>query len=152
MGLEEETGANFISEDHKMMINIRYTSNLILHFQNNFVGQFDLSMPQFNILRILRGAKEAISVQTIKDRMIEKSPNTTRLLDKLLEKQLITREQSMCDRRCYFITITQKGLAILAEIDEDIDGSSLIPGVLTQEEAATLNQLLDKLRTGYISK
>ena len=152
MGLEQEIGAKFISENHKMMVNIRHTANVILQHQNKFVEEFDLSMPQFNILRILRGAREAITVQTIKDRMIEKSPNTTRLLDKLMDKRLISRTQSENDRRSFYISITAKGLAILAEIDLKIEGSSLIPNILENEEAVLLNHLLDKLRAGYSSK
>jgi Transcriptional regulators len=152
MGLEQEIGARFVSENHKMMVNVRYTSSVILHHQNKFVEEFDLTMPQFNILRILRGAKEPITVQTIKDRMIEKSPNTTRLLDKLMDKKLISRTQSENDRRSFFISITPKGLAILSDIDTKIEGSSLIPNILDNEEAILLNQLLDKLRAGYCSK
>ena len=152
MNLEEEIGAKFKSENHKMMVNLRYTSNVILQNQNHFVGEFDLTMPQFNILRILRGANEPIAVQTIKDRMIEKSPNLSRLLDKLLDKDLISRTQSQSDRRSFYIKITSKGLHVLGEIDQKIDGSSLIPGYLDLEEVQMLNKLLDKLRSGYTSK
>lgn len=147
--IDEEINTKFNSPQQKVMVNIRYTSNYLGNFQNKFMGTYDLSMAQFNILRILRGAKEAINVNTVKDRMIEKSPNTTRLMDKLLDKKLIERERCEDDRRVVFVKISEDGLKILEKIDVEMKGSSLIPNILTDEEANTLSHLLDKLRAGY---
>lgn len=147
--IDEEINTKFNSPQQKVMVNIRYTSNYLGNFQNKFMGTYDLSMAQFNILRILRGAKEAINVNTVKDRMIEKSPNTTRLMDKLLDKKLIERERCEDDRRVVFVKISEEGLKLLEKIDVEMKGSSLIPNILTDEEANTLSHLLDKLRAGY---
>ena len=89
MKIEERVKANFSSEQQKVIINLRITSNFIAACQQQFMDRFDLTLPQFNILRILRGAKGPINVNTVKDRMIERSPNTTRLMDKLIDKGLI---------------------------------------------------------------
>jgi DNA-binding MarR family transcriptional regulator len=113
------------------------------------MNQYDLSMPQFNILRILRGAGEAINVNTVKDRMIEKSPNTTRLMDKLIDKGLIERTRCEDDRRVVFVKISENGLSVLSEIDKNTDINLLINAGLTDEEANTLSDLLDKTRTSY---
>lgn len=152
MSLEEEVGTEFITERQKLMVNLRFTANMVSSTQTVFMQQFGLTMPQFNILRILRGAKKAITIQMIKDRMIEKSPNTTRLIDKLLEKRLIVKYQSVEDRRNFFISITKKGNAVLAEIDSIFIGSILVPDVMEEEEVQQLNELLDKLRSSYRSK
>ena len=110
------------------------------------MSRYDLSMAQFNILRILRGAKDMINVNTVKDRMIEKSPNTTRLMDKLIDKGLIERTRCTEDRRVVYVKISDQGLELLAEIDRDHDVNALIQANLTDEEATTLSDLLDKVR------
>ena len=84
-----------------------------------FFKPFGISPQQFNILRILRGAGEAIKVQTIKERMLERAPNATRLMDKLCDKQLIRRLPCPDDRRVVHIEITTKGLTLLNEISKE---------------------------------
>ncbi len=152
MSLEEEVGAKFISSRQEMMVNVRYTANLIASAQNVFMHQYGITMAQFNILRILRGAKTPITIQTIKSKMIEKSPNTTRLIDKLLEKGLVVKNQSIDDRRNFFIGITKKGSSVLAEIDAIFIGSILVPDIMEEEEVQQLNSLLDKLRSAFRSQ
>ena len=129
-------------------IQSRYTSNFLSTIQNSFMANYGLSMAQFNILRILRGAGDSLAVNTVKERMIEKSPNTTRLMDKLIAKGLITRERCSDDRRVVYIKISKQGLALLADIDVayEKDNSNFLKVDLTDEEANTLNDLLDKLR------
>lgn len=147
MEIGQEINTKFKSLQQKVIINIRHTSNWMASQQNSYMAKYDLTMPQFNILRILRGANEVISVNTIKDRMIEKSPNTTRLMDKLIEKELIERVRCEKDRRVVYVAITQKGQDLLAEIDETFDESFLYTKNLTDEESETLSNLLDKLRS-----
>jgi DNA-binding MarR family transcriptional regulator len=110
------------------------------------MSKHDISMPQFNILRILRGAKGELSINTIKERMIEKSPNTTRLMDKLIDKELIERYRDDCDKRIIKAKITNKGLDLLAAIDVEFEDELLLINVLSNEEAEQLSNLLDKLR------
>jgi DNA-binding MarR family transcriptional regulator len=152
MKIEEELNQNkFQNIQHKAMVNIRFTSNFISNIQNSFLNTYGLTEPQFNILRILRGAKGELNINTIKERMIEKSPNLTRLMDKLDAKNFIIRSNSADDRRVVFAEITEIGLEILAVLDEAINKKKniLLPSSLTDEEAETLCLLLDKIREAY---
>lgn len=149
MKIEEAIQSKIENPQVRAVVNIRYTSNWMSTTQNNFMSQFSLTMPQFNILRILRGAKGSITVNTVKQRMVEKSPNTTRLMDKLIDKNLIERERCKNDRRVVFVNISGKGLKLLAQIDEALQKSSeeiLVMNNLTDDEAHKLSELLDKLR------
>jgi DNA-binding MarR family transcriptional regulator len=145
MKIEEIIKAKFKNEHHKAIVNIRYTSNWIGAYHNKQLGKFDLSLPQFNILRILRGANESLSIKIVKQRMLEKSPNTTRLIDKLISKGMVDRSRCDDDRRVVNIEITKKGLKLLSDIDVVFDDMSLGEN-LTIEEANLLNILLNKLR------
>lgn len=148
MEIGKEIKSKFKTPQQKAFVNLRYTSNWILKKQNSFMSKFDLTMPQFNILRILRGAGEGVflSVNTIKSRMVEISPNTTRLMDKLLDKKLIERERSPKDKRIVNVCITNLGIQILSEIDIEFDKELTMTDLLTNEEAEILSGILDKLR------
>jgi DNA-binding MarR family transcriptional regulator len=146
MKIDEELKSSFKSPQQRAVVNIRYTSNFLGNIQSHFMSRYDLSMAQFNISRILRGAKDMINVNTVKDRMIEKSPNTTRLMDKLIDKGLIERTRCTEDRRVVYVKISEQGLELLAEMDRDHDVNALIQANLTDEEATTLSDLLDKVR------
>lgn len=150
MKIDDETKTNFQSPQVKAIVNIRHTANTLANFQNNFMSEFDLSMPQFNILRILRGAKKEINVNNVKERMIEKSPNTTRLMDKLVEKDLIERYRCEEDRRVVFVKISEKGLELLKVIDVKFADSSFSPKGLSDDDANLLSDLLDKLRSEFV--
>lgn len=150
MKIEEAINTNFISEQQKAIVNIRYTSNWLSNIQNSFMKEFDLTMPQFNVLRILRGAKQALNIQTIKDRMVEKSPNSTRLLDKLEAKSFILRCNDSEDKRAVMVSITEGGLAVLNKIDEELKDKDFFNVSLSDKEAELLSNLLDKLRLGSI--
>ncbi len=152
MKIEEELNQNkFQNIQHKAMVNIRFTSNFISNIQNSFLNSYGLTEPQFNILRILRGAKGELNINTIKERMIEKSPNLTRLMDKLDTKKFIIRSISADDRRVVFAEITEIGLEILTVLDAAINEKKniLVPDSLTDGEAETLSLLLDKVREAY---
>jgi DNA-binding MarR family transcriptional regulator len=146
MKIDEELKSSFKSPQQRVIVNIRYTSNFLGNVQNQFMSKYDLSMAQFNILRILRGAKDMINVNTVKERMIEKSPNTTRLMDKLIDKGLIERTRCTEDRRVVYVKISEQGLGLLDEMDKDLDVNTLIQANLTDEEATILSDLLDKVR------
>ena len=149
MKIEDIIQTNFKSSQQKAIVNLRYTSNFLGNIQNNFMAQYDLTMPQFNILRILRGAKSALNVNSVKDRMVEKSPNTTRLMDKLIEKGLIERVRCNEDRRVVYVEITKKGLQLLVEIDIKLDANSIMNLNLTDQESEILSDLLDKVRASF---
>lgn len=140
----KDINSKFKNNRTKALINIKYTANWINSQENEFFRPYGISPQQFNILRILRGAGEAIKVQVIKDRMIERAPNATRLMDKLCDKNLIARVRCEHDRRVVFISITKDGLKLLEEIDINTGLDFL--NKLSEEEAATLSDLLDKIR------
>lgn len=150
MEKKSELDGRFQSETHKAIINIRVASNIIGASFSKFMADFDLSMAQFNILRILRGAKEPLTINTVKERMIEKSPNTTRLIDKLLEKGLIKKFQCMEDRRQTYLHITEGGLDLLTSIDERNDFPSQVLATISEEESKVLNDLLDKVKESFL--
>ncbi|QTD37516.1 MarR family transcriptional regulator [Polaribacter batillariae] len=142
--ISKDIQSNFKDEKTKALINIKYTANWLNSKENDFFKPYGISPQQFNILRILRGAKKEIKVQVIKDRMIERAPNATRLMDKLCEKNLIERIRCEHDRRVVYVKITQEGLALLSKIDVNKNLSFLEN--LTEKEANQLSNLLDKIR------
>jgi DNA-binding MarR family transcriptional regulator len=148
MKIEDAIQSKFPSSQVKAIVNLRYTANYVGAIQNSFMTGFGLTMPQFNILRILRGAGTEITVNTVKDRMIEKSPNTTRLMDKLIDKGFISRTRCGDDRRVVYVQISKLGLDLLAEIDVKFEDEEekFIPSQLSKSDAEKLSELLDKLR------
>jgi DNA-binding MarR family transcriptional regulator len=142
--ISKDIQSNFPSEKVKALINIKYTANWLLNKEITFFKPYGISPQQYNILRILRGAGEAIKVQLVKERMIERSPNTTRLLDKLYDKKLITRYRCKVDRRVVYIEISDEGLLLLSEIDR-VEKSGFLNNI-TDDEAILLSGLLDKIR------
>ena len=142
--LAKDINSKFENNCIKALLNIIYTSNWITSCQNEFFKPYGISPQQYNVLRILRGANEPLRVQTIKDRMLERAPNATRLMDKLCAKSYIERLPSEHDRRVVQIAITQHGLDLLNEIPKDINRDLLKN--LSEEEAEILSNLLDKMR------
>ena len=114
--ISKDINSTFPSNKVKALINIKYTANWLNSHQNTFFKPFGISPQQFNILRILKGAGEPLKVQTIKDRMVERAPNATRLMDKLCAKKLISRLPCPDDRRVVHIEITNSGLKLLEKI------------------------------------
>ncbi len=142
--ISKDINSSFPNSKIKALLNIIYTANWISSNQNAFFKPFGISPQQFNILRILRGAGDPIKVQTIKERMLERAPNATRLMDKLCDKQLIERLPCPDDRRVVHIQITNKGLDLINEISKEFKEDLLEN--LTEEESKQLSDLLDKIR------
>ena len=139
----------FASEYQKLGVNLLFTSGWIEAKHSALLKPFDLSIQQFNILRILRGQKgNPLSLLEISDRMIDRMSNCSRLVDKLLAKGLAERKTCPQDRRQVEITITSNGLNLLTQVDSIMPQMHRDMAVLSEEEARTLNALLDKLR-GY---
>lgn len=132
----------------KTVLNIIYTQNAVLDKFNEALKPFDISGEQFNVLRILRGQKgRPANMCVIQERMIAKTSNTTRLVDKLLLKNLVTRNVCSENRRKIEVLITEKGLKLLAELDPKIiENEDYFCDNLTIEELEQLNFLLEKLR------
>jgi DNA-binding MarR family transcriptional regulator len=138
----------FRSEHHKMLLNIIYSAGIIMGEQERFFKQYDLSPQQYNVLRILRGQHpKPASIGLLQDRMLDKMSNASRLVEKLKQKNLLTRDACENDRRQMDVCITKQGLELLAELDGKFSDVENKLSVLSKEEAETLNKLLDKLNT-----
>ncbi|SEB40338.1 DNA-binding transcriptional regulator, MarR family [Tenacibaculum sp. MAR_2009_124] len=142
--ISKDINSKFEDSRVKAFINIKYTANWIQSKENEFFKPYGISPQQYNILRILRGAKEAIKVQIIKDRMIERAPNATRLMDKLCDKNYIHRIRCEHDRRVVYINITEMGIDIMKTIDKELYFEFM--DNLSKDEAEQLSILLDKIR------
>lgn len=137
----------------RTVLNIMYTQNTMSEKFHEILKPYDLSGEQYNVLRILRGQKgNPANMSTLQERMVAKSSNTTRLIDKLLLKELVTREVCPANRRKMEILITAKGLDLLAELDPQVDAHENRYGKnLSDDELIQLNTLLEKFRK-YSSK
>lgn len=143
--IKKDINATFDNNKFKAFISIKYTANWISSREVEFFKTYGISPQQYNILRILRGAADKIKVQLVKDRMVERAPNATRLMDKLVEKNLILRSKGEVDRREVYVAISEEGLLLLSEIDKNINALNLLER-LSEEEAEQLSDLLDKIR------
>lgn len=146
--------SNFKSPHIKAVINIFYTNSWLQTIQMEIFKPFDLTIQQYNVLRILRGQHpNPITVMAIIERMLDKMSNASRLVDKLLLKGLAIRTECPNDRRAVDVKITQRGLDLLEELDIlQINWENNLRG-LTDEEALQLSDLLDKMRIPqYIKK
>ena len=135
-----------ITISKKTVLNILYTQNTLADKFNELLKPFDISNEQFNVLRILRGQKgKPANMCVIQERMVAKTSNTTRLVDKLLLKNLVTREVCPNNRRKIEVQITQKGLDLLDQLDPKvIQYEHSFSNNLSPEELAKLNLLLEK--------
>lgn len=150
MKIEEIIKSNVSLDDAKRVIlNLMYTQNVVAEKFYETIKPFDLSGEQYNVLRILRGQKgNPANMCVIQERMITKNSNTTRLIDKLLAKDLVTRNVCPENRRKMEILITEKGLALLQELDPIVAAhEQLFAQNLTPTEQAMLIELLEKFRT-----
>ena len=131
-----------------MLISLLYTANQINDQIGEALKSFDISIPQFNVLRILRGQKgKPANLGTIQDRMVSKMSNTTRLVDKLIVKELVERVICEENRRKVEISITQKGMNLLTRIDPVVDNAEkAITNKLQPEEMEKMTELLQQLR------
>jgi DNA-binding MarR family transcriptional regulator len=149
MDIGQELKSSFNSEVHKAHVNILFSSAWLRARVLQVLKPFGLTPEQYNVLRILRGSAPAsLCVKDITNRMIDRNSNTTRIIDKLEKKELARRVTARHDRRELNIFITPGGVAILGQIDEYFKIHDLSESYLTENEAAQLSHLLDKMRNG----
>ena len=151
MALENEINQRkFRTEYQKARINIIYTFNWLSGQINSIFDEWDITPTQFNILRILRGEGKPLSTLQIRQRMLDKMSDTSRIVDRLLKKGLVRKTPNGDDRRLVDVVITPKGKKLLEKIDPFEDHADKIMHNLSEEEAKTLNKLLDKLRNTMV--
>jgi len=148
MSLEHDIRqAEFGNEHHKMAVNVMFTSAWLYHRHAAHLKKFSITPEQFNVLRILRGSHpEKRMLAEISARMIDRSSNATRLVEKLRLKGYVQRAQCPTNRRQVDITITPRGLALLKKLDAGVDAWVESLKSITTAEARNVNRLLDKLR------
>ena len=144
MKIEEELKHHFVSPQQRAATNIIFTSNWILNKIAVALKPTGLSLQQFNVLSVLNGQKnQTATVNLIKDRLIDRMPNVSRLLNKLMEKGLIEKERNLFDQRVVYIKLTSLGLQ-LKEQGRIIIDKEIID--LSYEQSDILNDLLEKVR------
>lgn len=139
----------FISEHHKAIVNLIFTYNWTTEQLKQIFDKQDLTMQQFNILRILRGSEKPISTLQIRERMLDKMSDTSRIVDRLIIKGLAKKMTCKEDKRLVDVTITEKGRKVLQKIDLQDDEMKNIVSALSDKEAKTFNKLLDKIRQSH---
>jgi DNA-binding MarR family transcriptional regulator len=131
----------------KAGINLIYTLNWVREKTKSIFDQEDITAQQFNILRILRGSyPQPLSTLQIRERMIEKMSDASRIVDRLIAKGLVKKLVCKTDRRLVDVIITDKGKKLLERLDTQQDAIDGVLGNLTEKEATELSTLLDKIR------
>ena len=148
MHIEEEIqSTNFEDNYHKAVVNITYTYGWLNNVFRCKFEKHNLTNQQFNVLRILRGQyPQAATVNLIKERMLDKMSDASRIVDRLVQKGLVSRCTNNKDRRAVDIQISDLGLDILSKMDVEFKTKEVLKNNLSEEEAEKLSELLDKLR------
>lgn len=147
--IDELLKMNTANDPYKrIVVNVIYSGNWLINNMNDVLKPYDLTEPQFNVLRILRGQQgKSMNLYEIQNRMVQRMSNVSRLIDKLLDKGLVSRTECQENRRRVDIIITEKGLNLLKEVDPHFVAiSEGLGNNLTHEEALQLADLLDKMR------
>jgi DNA-binding MarR family transcriptional regulator len=153
MSLEQDIGQkDFHSEYHKAVLNILHTHAFLVDRMNDLFKKYDITRQQYNVLRILRGQLPAsASVNLIRERMLDKMSDASRIVERLRLKEYVTRDYSENDKRRVDVKITQKGLDLLDLMQTEVDNFNNIINNLSEAETRQLNELLDKVRAGHPS-
>jgi MarR family 2-MHQ and catechol resistance regulon transcriptional repressor len=148
MGIDKDIHQNkFRNERHKAIINLLFTYGWTVERLKQFVSEEDITHQQFNILRILRGNHPTpLSTLSIRERMIDKMSDTSRIVDRLVSKGLVKKVICKKDRRLVDVNVTDKGLKLLEKLDKKQDEMDGILSNLSEKEATNLSKLLDKIR------
>ena len=139
--------SRFATSRHKALVNILFTYGWSLERIKKIIAEHGITHQQFNILRILRGSyPKPLSTLQIRERMLDKMSDTSRIVDRLILKELAQKTTSAKDHRLVDVLITEKGKAVLKEIDEGPDLVLEVMSNVTEEEMENLSHLLDKVR------
>lgn len=149
MGINKDINqAVFRNNQNKTMVNILFTHAWMVDHIKNFVKSENLTPQQYNILRILRGAGKPLSTLQLRERMLDKMSDTSRIVERMVAKGLLQKTTSEKDKRMVDVSITTFGMDLLEKLD--FKNNELDDVVhLSEEELETLNNLLDKLRNGH---
>jgi DNA-binding MarR family transcriptional regulator len=147
VGIEKDIQQQqFRNEYQKASVNIIFSANWLTEQIKTFLQQEEITPQQYNILRILRGSKEPLSTCLIRERLLDKMSDTSRLVERLQKKGLVEKKTCSADKRLVDVQITKKGLAMISRLDMHNHQLDNILNNLSSAEAVLLNQLLDKIR------
>ncbi len=130
----------------KAVVNLIFTTNWLTDHIRTHLKPFGITMQQYNVLRILRGAGKPISTSDIRDRLLDKMADTSRMVDRLCQKGLVIRSVCPGDKRLVDVTLSDAGEALLAKLDQQDDAMDKALQRLSETEAEQLSALLDKIR------
>ncbi|MBA2330676.1 MAG: MarR family transcriptional regulator [Bacteroidota bacterium] len=149
MGIEQDIHqSNFRSTKQKAVVNLLYTYGWTIERIKSFLSKEDITHQQYNILRILRGSfPDPLSTLQIRERMLDKMSDTSRIVDRLLVKGLVKKSTCSKDKRLVDVVITEKGQKLLKKLDTEDDHINKVMDNLTENEAEMLSNLLDKVRS-----
>jgi DNA-binding MarR family transcriptional regulator len=148
MGIEQDIQqTSFRNEFQKMGINLLFTANWLNEHIGKILSEEGVTQQQYNILRILRGSATPLSTLKIRERMLDKMSDTSRIVDRLIAKELVVKNTCEKDKRLVDITLSPKGLDLVDQLDQFNDRIDALLKGINATEAATLNQILDKIRT-----
>ena len=147
MGIEQDIQQpNFRNEFQKMGINLLFTANWLNEQIGKILSEEGVTQQQYNILRILRGSATPLSTLKIRERRLDKMSDTSRIVDRLIAKELVLKNTCEKDKRLVDITLSPKGLDLVDQLDQFNDRIDALLKGINASEAATLNQILDKIR------
>ncbi len=149
MKIEEELQQKRFQNEHiKAGLNIMLTASRIIHQNTQILKPFDISVQQFNLLRILRGMyPEPATIKLITRRMVDKNSNASRMVERLRKQGWVERSECEFDRRRVDIFITEEGLKLVEKASQALEKAGNMQFPITEEEAKILNTILDKIRT-----
>jgi DNA-binding MarR family transcriptional regulator len=147
MGIEKDIQqTTFRNEFQKLGINLIYTANWLNEKIGQVLATEKITQQQYNILRILRGSECPLSTLKIRERMLDKMSDTSRIVDRLITKGLVEKTACLSDKRLVDITLSKNGIQLLEKLDKFNDQIDAILKGIHEKEASTVNQILDKLR------
>lgn len=136
----------FRNDRHKSLVNIVYTSYYLMENVKAFLDKEDLTPQQYNILRILRQSLEPLSTLQIRQMMLDKMSDTSRVVDRLVKKDLVSKKINSYDKRLVDVSLTSKGIILVHRVEKNAEKIDSLINNLTEEEIAQLNTLLEKIR------
>ena len=147
MGIEQDIQqSNFRNEFQKMGINLLFTANWLNEQISKMLAEQGVTQQQYNILRILRGSTSPLSTLKIRERMLDKMSDTSRIVDRLIAKELVVKSTCEKDKRLVDITLSPKGLSLVDHLDQFNDRIDALLKGINESEAQMMNQILDKIR------
>jgi DNA-binding MarR family transcriptional regulator len=153
MGIEKDIQQScFRNEFQKMGINLIYTANWLNEKMAHILENEEITQQQYNILRILRGSECPLSTLKIRERMLDKMSDTSRIVDRLIAKGLVEKNACLKDKRLVDITISKTGMVLVDKLDQFNDQIDAVLKGVDEKEAQTINQLLDKIRSASETK